>query len=87
MYVCIIYEFFMCGTYTWLDLFCWSLHGDLVNVVFFFEHCVRIYHYLREKTLLLSVPICTQGQFRGKLDFSEKLPEVPRKVHFHLVIN
>lgn len=39
----------MCSTYTWLDVLCWNHHGDLVNVVFFSENHVRVYHDLFNK--------------------------------------
>lgn len=52
----------MCSTYTWLDVLCWNHHGDLVNVVFFSENHVRVYHDLfnkekKKKKGLLSVPV------------------------------
>lgn len=39
----------MCSTYTWLDVLCRNHHGDLVNVVFFSENHVRVYHDLFNK--------------------------------------
>lgn len=54
----------MRGFYVWyIDLprcfCCWNNHGDLVNVVFFSKHHLRIYYDFinRKKTFLLSV-IC-----------------------------
>lgn len=54
----------MCSTYTWLDVLCRNHHGDLVNVVFFSENHVRVYHDLfnkkeKKKKGLLSVPVWT----------------------------
>lgn len=76
----------MCSAYIWLDFFCWN-QGDLVNVVFFSEHRVRIYDDLFNRKKHFICPNLHTSQFQGKLDFSEKLPEVLRKVHFHLVTN
>lgn len=79
----------MCSTYTSLDVLVVGMIMVIQLMLFSLLSIASefIMISLIEKTLLLSVLICTRGQFEGKIDFSEKLPEVPRKVYFHLVIN
>lgn len=59
----------MCSICTWLDFFCWNHHGDLVNVVFFSEHRVRIHHDLFNR----KKPFFYLSQFAHKASSEESL--------------